>query len=297
MRLAVVAPMIAVIALGGARIARTAANSRAVKTASSPPYAPSPTAAPIVTLGYRELAADVFFVRLVGYFGAGDSDADGVANLTEAIATLDPTFRRNYDVGPIAMQGAKRGVDNRIHLRAIALLERARAAFPTMWKYPNIEGQIYLVDLQTQDDDQRREWNEKGALLLESAARKPKAPSNLGLQAAILQTKFGQQQRAIQNLRELFLITEDPKSKQKLLDKLAELSEANNAEIAAELQQERRAFEQRWEATRNSVPPTFYTLIGPPLGSTFNLLELAAGEDVVGSEFERLEPLDDSQAP
>jgi hypothetical protein len=283
--------------MGGARVARTSANNRAVKTASSPPYAPSAAAAPIVTLGFRELAADVFFVRMVGYFGAGDTDAFAVADLSEAIATLDPTFRRNYDVGPIAMQGAKRGVDNSIHLRAIALLEQARAWFPTTWKYPNIEGQIYLVDLQTKDPAQRREWDQKGALLLESAARKPMAPSNLGLQAAILQTKFGQQQRAIQNLRELFLITEDPKSKQQLLDKLAELSKDNNAEIAAELLQERRSFEQEWERTRNSVPQTFYVLIGAPLGSTFDLTSLATGGDMIGSEFERLEPLDDPMRP
>jgi hypothetical protein len=298
-RLAVVAPVIALVAFGGARMARTAANDRAGTRINVAPYAPSPTSAPIVSLGFRELAADVFFVRMLGYFGNGNTDASAIADLSEAIASLDPTFRRNYDVGPIAMSAAKRGVGNAIHLRAIALLEQAADQFPTMWRYPNIAGQIYLVDLQTKDPAQRREWDERGALLLESAARKPKAPSSIGLQAAVLQSRYGQQQRAIQNLRELILITEDPESRQALVDKLAAISKDEGGEVAAELTLQRRAFDRDRAAKRSSVPATFYILIGPPLGTTFDLPTLATGgSDLIGTvPFERLEPLTDPAPP
>ncbi|MFN0253497.1 MAG: hypothetical protein ACKV2T_41900 [Kofleriaceae bacterium] len=295
MRLAVVAPIIALVAFGGARIARTAANERSGTRVNVAPYAPSPASAPIVTLGFRELAADVFFVRMLGYFGNGNTDASAVADLAEAIATLDPTFRRNYDVGAIAMSAATHAVGNEVHLRAIALLDKAATQFPTMWRYPNIAGQIYLVDLQTNDPVQRRAWDERGALLLESAARKPKAPANLGLQAAVLQSRYGQQQRAIQNLRELILITEDPESRKELVDKLAALAKDDGGEVAAELTLQRRAFDREWAAQRNSVPSTFYILIGPQLGEAFDLPTLATGgSDLIGTvPFERLEPLTD----
>ena len=293
MKLPVVASLVAVMAFGGARLARTAANARSGERSTVAPYAPSPAAAPIVSLGFRELAADVLFVRMLGYLGNGDTDASAIADLSESIAALDPTFRRNYDVGPIAMSGAKRGVDNAIHLRAIALLEGASESFPTMFRYPNLQGQIYLVDLQTTDPAQRRAWDEAGARLLESAARKPNAPANLGLQAAILQSRFGQQQRAIQNLRELILITEDPKSREQLFARLAELSKDDSGEIAAELTLERRRFDREWSTNRDSVPRSIYILVGPPLGATFDLDALAlGGRDVIAADlFERLEPL------
>lgn len=291
MDLRLVAPLVALAAFSGARLARTAANEQSKERAVAAPYAPSPASAPIVALGYRELAADVFFVRTLGYLGSGDTEAAAVASLAEAVAALDPMFRRNYDVGSIAMSAAKRGVDNSIHLRAIALLEQASAAFPTMWRYPNVEGQIYIVDLETTDPEQRRAWDERGALLLETAARKPNAPPDLALHAAILQTRYGRQQRAMDNLRELLLITDDPRSRKQLIDKLAQLSKEDAAEIAAELGSERRAFDREWKSTRDAVPATMYVLLGRPLGATFDLAALATGgHDVIGTQpFERLD--------
>ena len=46
--------------------------------------------APLLFLGYREVAADILFVRLRGYFGGYQNDAEGIASLCEAIVELDP---------------------------------------------------------------------------------------------------------------------------------------------------------------------------------------------------------------
>ncbi|MGE0396365.1 MAG: hypothetical protein AB7T06_06570 [Kofleriaceae bacterium] len=274
--------LVALAGFGTARLARVVAAGERGEDAIARPYSPSPGAAPFVSLGYRELFADILYARMLGYFGGPDHEGPAIAELSEAIAALDPTFRRNYDVGPIAMTAAHRGVDNSIHLRAIALLERASVQFPDMFRYPNLAGQIYIVDLKTDDPAQRRDWDEKGALLLESAARKPNAPADAGLQAAVLQTRFGQQQRAIEKLRELILITEDKQARESLLKKLGELTQDNADDIAAELLDSRRAFEREWNEKRPAIPATFYILLGPQLGTTFDLTDLATGgRDVI----------------
>lgn len=287
--------LVAIAGLGTARVAREVAASERGRDAIARPYAPSPTAAPLVSLGYRELFADVLFARMLGYFGSEDNEGPAIAELAEAIAAADPQFRRNYNVGPIAMSGAKRGVDNGVHLRAIALLEKAAIVFPDEYRYPNVAGQIYIVDLQTDDPAQRRAWDERGAMLLETASRKPGAPADAGLQAAILQTRVGQRQRAIEKLRELILITEDARARQDLIAKLGELAESDADEVAAELLEGRKAFERDHHLTRPALPPTTYILLGPQLGTTFDLSDLATGgRDLIGTQpFERLEPLTD----
>ena len=290
--------VVAVLALAGvatARVARTLAASERPPESEAAPYTPSPTAAPFVTLGFRELGADLLYVRMIGYFGGGESEAHAVASLAEAITTLDPRFPRAYEIGAVAATGAKYGVDNDARLRAIALLRRASELYPTVYKYPNLAGQIYLVDLQTTDPAQRRAWDEQGMLLLESAARKPGAPAEAALYAATLQTRLGQQQHAIDSLRELMLITTDTKARAQIIERLAKLTEDAADEIAAEMLEARRTFERTWKDQRPALPPSMFILVGPPPAPGFDLGDLAAGgRDLIGTEgFERLEPLTD----
>ncbi|MBA3451795.1 MAG: hypothetical protein H0T42_01715, partial [Deltaproteobacteria bacterium] len=250
MRLALVALPLAAVALAGAHVAREQAKTGARTEVGDRPYAPSPTAAPIVTLGYRELAADLLFARLIGYWGSEHNEAAAIADLAEAITALDPRFRRVYDFGAIAMTGAQRGVDNSVRFRAIKLLEAAARAYPTQWRYPNLAGQIYLADLQTDDPALRRSWDEKGTLLLESSARKPYAPAEAGMNAVALRSRFGQHQRALDGLRELLLITEDSGARARIVAKLGELSKDVPDEMAAELLQARKEFEAEWTRER-----------------------------------------------
>lgn len=285
--------LVAVAGIGTARIARGLAKEAAPNDGlSSEPYAPTPSAAPIVTLGYRELAADLLFVRLVGYFGGPDNEAHAIASLSEAIAALDPQFQRPYELGAVAITAAKRGVDNAAHLRAIALLERAAEEFPTVWRYPNLAGQIYLVDLKTSDQAQRRAWDEAGTSLLESALRKPGAPASAATAVAELRSRFGQQQRAIAGLQEMLLVTTDDQARKRIVEKIAKLTNENSDEIAAELLEARARFERRWRAERYTVFPSLYLLIGPVLRPGFDMGDLATGGiPTLTTEIERLEPL------
>src|SRR5512140_2392627 len=110
------ATLVAIAALAGARLAREAAANDRPPDVREAPYSPSPAAAPIVTLGYRELAADLMWVRLRGYFASNESTSDGVGAVVEAIVALDPRFERVYEFGARAMTMAQIGVDQRTYL-------------------------------------------------------------------------------------------------------------------------------------------------------------------------------------
>ncbi|MEO8704408.1 MAG: hypothetical protein ABI867_30425 [Kofleriaceae bacterium] len=285
----------AVLAIAGAQGARALAKAEHDKDGEEEPFAPSVTAAPVVTLGYRELAADVFFFRLVGYFGGDHATAQGVASLVEAIVAMDPRHHKAYDWGCHAIVAARHGRDNDVSLRAIAVLERGIAQFPDDYRLPKLAGEIYLFDLATKDEAQKRQWNDAGARLLETAIRKPNAPAELGTLVAHLQSKLGQRQRAIDGLRELILTTSDDKARIALVEKLAELGKSDTSEIAAELYEARKQFETAWLRDRPALPPTMYTLLGPVTPPGFDMRELATGgiDPLTAAQFEHLEPPSD----
>ncbi len=263
-----------IIAAQGARgLARDLPTGKAVEE----PFAPSPAAAPFVSLGYRELAADLLLARVMPYLGGRANTADGLAGLCEAIVASDPRYRMVYEWCARAMTLARTGVDQRTYLRAIALLERGAREFPDDWRIPYTAGQMYLIDLQTDDPTQRRAWDERGARLLEAAIRKPGAPAEAATTAAVLRTKLGQHQHAIDGLREMLLITADASARQRILDKLAQLSNERADTLAAELLEARRRFEAAWHRDRPAVPLTMYLLLGPRRPPGFDPRDLATG--------------------
>lgn len=288
-----IAAYLAVLALVGARFAREAAADLAPKELAAAPYAPSPAAAPLVSLGYRELAADVSWVRLLGYFGGESSTASGIADVVESIVAFDPSFRRAYEYGARAITMASEGVDNAAYERALAVLDRGMREFRDDWRMPELASQIYAQDLATKDPAQRREWDEKAALLIESAVRKPGAPASEATWAATLRTHLGQHELAVKNLREMILITTDADARKRLIDKLAALEDADRDAIASEVLASIKRFNSAWLADRPALPPTMYVLLGPKLPAWFDLGELATGGRDLAVEPEREEAEDD----
>jgi hypothetical protein len=290
-----IAVLVVVGSLAVARGAREALPRDSADMMIEDPFAPTPGSAPIFAAGYRELAADLLYARLRVYFGGRHNSATGVASMVEAIVALDPAFYRIYELGARAMTTTERGLDQPTYLRAVAVLETGVRQFPDDWRIPLAAGQMYMVDLTTTDPAQRRAWDERGALLLESAIRKPGAPQEAAITVAHLRTKLGQHDRAVAGLRETLLLTNDPEARQRILDKLAELDHADARELAAELLEARRRFEARWKAERPALTPTMYVLLGPHPAPGFDPADLATGgRDLVGTELltERLEPLE-----
>lgn len=276
MRAAVVF-VLAAGALTGAHAARSAAKAKRSGDQADAPFAPSVQAAPFLSLGYREAAADLLYVRMVGYFSADESVGASVADLAEAVATLDPQLFRAYDTGANAMTLAKHGVDQSVYLRAIALLERGMHEFPEDWRLPYLAGQIYTQDLKSEDPAQKHTWDDRGTLLIESAIRKPGAPMQVAMWAATMRTKLGQHERAISGLKELLLVTSPGSTRERLIAKLAELEKRDASSVAAEVLGERRKFDQVWKRERPNLPATLYTILGPRKQPGFDMVDLATG--------------------
>lgn len=291
------ASVIAALALwAGARQLRVVAHDQRERwpKTSDLPFAPSPASAPYVSLGYRELTADLLWIRLVGYVGGNDDRAAGSRALLEAIIALDPRFERVYTFVGAAMSGLSTEPTTDDLLAAVRLLETGMRLFPDNAKIPLRAGQIYVAELETTDPAQREQWDLAGARLLERAVRVPGADKTTATTAAHLRTKYGQREKAIADLRELIVYTRDPGDRQLLIDKMAALSESDAAAIDYELEVEAKRFEARWQATRPELPPTQFLLVGPPLAPRFRLDDLAVDRDLIGSEdvIEPLPPLD-----
>ena len=289
-----IAILVAAAGLGLAHLVHGAAEQLRGAESTAQPYVPSPGAAPFVAAGYREVAADLFWVRLTGYFGDEHSSAQGVAALVETITTLDPKFHRVYEWGARAMTIAP-GVDQAIFLRAIAVLERGAREYPGDWRIPNLAGQIYTQDLVTSDPRQRRAWDERGTVLVESAMRKPNAPAEAANWAATMWSKLGQHQRAIDGLREMLLVTEDDKARASLVAKLAQLDHADADTLAVELFEAKAEAAAAWKREHPAVPFTMFVLLGARPSPTIDLAELATGGFLtVGdrAEVERLPPVE-----
>ncbi len=241
------------------------------------PFAPSTTAAPFLSLGYHEAAADLLYVRMLGHFVSEDSTGNGVADLAEAVAALDPRFQRVYELGANAMTLAHNGVDQRVYLRAIHLLETGMRQFPQDWRMPYLAGQMYTQDLVTEDPAERRRWDERGLQLVESAIRKPGAPANAATWTATMYTKLGAHERAVASLKEMLLITDDKKARDRLVATLAKLEDRDADAVKAEIVGERLKFERQWQRERRSVSASMYILIGPRLTPGFDMGDLATG--------------------
>lgn len=113
------------------------------------------------SLGYGNLAADLYWMRAVVYYGGKrraseeDRNFDLLAPLLDLATTLDTRFKVAYRFGAIFLTEAYPSGPARPDL-AIALLQRAIQANPGAWEYPHDIGFIYYWWLQ--DYKKAAEW-------------------------------------------------------------------------------------------------------------------------------------------
>jgi hypothetical protein len=288
-----IAVVIATGALIGARVVREVARTErdAWPKTFAEPWAPSPAMTPYVAMGQRELLADLLWIRTLGYFGGGHDTADGVASLVEAVQAADPSFQRVYTDGVRAMMSAHHGLEQRHMIRAAALAEKGVAYFPKDYDIADLAGEIYSVRLKSKDPAEQRAWREKGAMLIEKALRMPGAPADDAAFVAYLRSTLGQHERAVRELREMVLITNDPAAKKEMIDKLAQLEKRDADALEVALDDAKKEFTDAWHRDRPELPATMYVLLGPRASASFDLRALAAGRDLVDVVPEPLEPI------
>ena len=296
MRLTSLAPLVATL---GCVVGANALDGEARSLRASwpkvgdEPYAPSPEAARYISLGYNELGADLMWIRALGYFGGDDASARGVRDLVVAMTALDPRFESALTWGSIAMQSITMKLDQRDYLEIVAVLERGMKEFPKNYNLPLRAGEIYVRNLKSDDPSQQRAWKQTGTVLLSRAVRLPDAPKDLGTYVAHLETELGQREQAIRDLRELITYTTKPSDRNKLVKKLALLTNTPSEGIAYELDVERTRFDAAWKRERPELSPTMFVVMGPRLLPYFDLGDLAIDHELDLEPIEALPPLPD----
>jgi hypothetical protein len=277
---AVVLSLVALLLLFSSRIPQRQALAlrRAMPEIDAHVTMPAPAAARLLSLGHNELLADLTWIRTLVYYGDGLAQNHGMPDVEKLILLmnrLDPWFRRPYFWGAHATTYRRQEATQEEFRASADILRRAVARFPADYEMAWLLGLRLYFDLRSPDPQEQARLREEGAMYIERAMRLPGAPSDLPVLAATLRTRLGQKERALRELREMILTTEDERARETLEAKYAALAnDASSSEIGSAA----KKLEAEWKANLPYVPPSLYILLGPPPPPAIDLAAVARGE-------------------
>ncbi len=232
----------------------------------------------------RQTTADITWFQVLVYY-ADSQDQNGdfryLQRFLNTIIELDPGFERVYRWAAYAVTFRHGKATQDEFETSIEYLEKAMKRFPDRYEYPWMAGLHYWLDLRPEDPALRRKYKERGADLIEEAMHKPDAPKNLPTLASALRTKLGQHERAIRDLREMILTTDDPGARKQMLARFREITK--RPDLTDELAAQATRFEKAWQASLPFASPSMYVLLGPRPSPVIDFDELATDRDLFGS--------------
>jgi tetratricopeptide (TPR) repeat protein len=163
----------------------------------------------LMALGFREVSADLLWLRAGIAYGEGARggrlEAGEIAGLINAAVELDPYYYDAYWYGATFLPPRE----------AIALLEKARRRFPHDWKLPEMIGFLYQLHLR----DYRT-----AARYYEQAAALPGHPPYVPSLAGRFYTEEGDLESAIRVLENFYATCERADLKEDFGRRLTQLS-------------------------------------------------------------------------
>lgn len=224
-------------------------------------YLPPPQVARALAFGYNELASDGLWIRTIAYFGDhvfADRDLRYLRRYLESILALDDHFLAIYRYGSAMLMSRGTEQTNEDVFAAIDLLKRAHRVFPNNYRFPMNIGAYYISELRTKSPKQRERWRLEGADWVRRAALVGADIPWLPNLAAKIYTEQGRRDLAERHLKELYLVTQDPKMKEQIAAKLKSLRAAGVSDLETEA-------EHFAEAQRNDplgfLPPDLFALL------------------------------------
>lgn len=166
----------------------------------------------VMVLGYRELVADLIWLKVVQQLGDREQTVEGyraAARAVDVLTDLDPKFAFAYQA-----TGAILTVWAKLPQESVALLAKGMAENPDVWQLPFYLGYNYYFELH----DPAR-----AALYFRKAALLPGAPAYLPKLAARMTVEAGEPAAAIEFLRRLLQQTQDERLKEGLMERLREV--------------------------------------------------------------------------
>lgn len=227
-------------------------------------YLPRPSALHVMALGHDELAADLVFIRGLVYFGSqleDKGDYRWLESYLDTITKLDPRWKTPYRWAGVATMYNGKKITNESVMLSNHFLERGVAQFPDDWELPFMLGCNYLFELHSDDARQKEEWRRIGGQWVQHAALVGGGPSWVPLLAATIMRQEGQDEAAVRHLEEVYVSTEDERTRQQVRNELVALHA--KIDLAREAR-ERGAFEAEWRASLPYVPADLFVAIGAP---------------------------------
>jgi hypothetical protein len=162
-------------------------------------YLPSGKFMEQVSLGFKQITADVIWFQAIQYYGGyrkGDHDLAYFEGLIDLVTDLDPHFVFPYRFGALVLSQDMESFD-----RGIGILRKGMHSNPTNWELPFEIGFLYFVDAREHD---------MAARYFDLASRMPGAPDLARRFAAFVYSRAGHDELSIRMWEELKETTGEP---------------------------------------------------------------------------------------
>jgi hypothetical protein len=166
-------------------------------------YLPSGNFIGEVSLGYRQLAADLVWLSAVQYYGDYRLDKHDLSyfeGLIDIVTTLDPHFVFAYIFGALVVSSDIGSTED-----GVKILKKGMMHNPASWKLPFEIGFLYYVSAAQPD---------LAARYFDLASRIPGSPELADRFAAFVYSKAGHTQTSIRMWRELAENSDEPYMKE-----------------------------------------------------------------------------------
>jgi hypothetical protein len=246
-------------------------------------FLPRSSALKALSLGHNELAADLVVLRALVYFGAEMSvkgDFKWLENYLQTAVDLDPEWRAPYKWAGVATMYNGKKITNPSVMLSSHFLELGVQHFPSDWELAFMLGCNYLFELHTDDRAEKDAWTRQGAEWVRHAAIVGGAPPWVPLLAATILRKEGQEEAAVRHLEEVYLTTQDEKTKEEVKNRLLSLKSKLDLGKA---ERERTEFLKQWKDNLPYAPPDFFVIVGAPRSPSLSIRDLARDPIFEGS--------------
>jgi len=203
------------VVLGGATVGILAVVERqrpAMVRAAELAYLPKGEYLRVAVLGYRQMAADLIWLKAVQHFGERKQTTEGYLwayHAVDVLTEVDPKFSFAYQAAGIVL-----GVWANLPRESIALLTKGMRHNPEVWQLPFYVGYDYFYEVH--DPVQAAKY-------LRIASELPGAPAYLPKLAARMTVEAGDPDAALEFLQRLYQQLQDERLRESLVQRMKEV--------------------------------------------------------------------------
>ncbi len=222
---------------------------------------PPPDQLRAVTLGYKNVGADLLWAKLIVEYGIHWQEKRAFPDVTrylDGILALEPDFPVLYDFVDTVMMFTPKGAGPEEARITRKYLERGTRERPYDGKVWLRYGQFiaFLAPSFLKDKAEIAEWRKDGAAAIAHAVELG-ADADRSLAASTILSSSGEAKTAIEHLQRVYALTDDPEVRRQILYKLQKLQASTDAELAVS------TVEREWRTNFGFLSRGQALLVGP----------------------------------